>query len=251
LYYPISDRNRVAKEETLPVPGLYIAEFCQRLTELARQRVRAGEVSERELARRASISQPHMHNVLKGIRVLSPEAADRLMQALNMTVPQVLWLGGGIDAGDVAAVPYLRHRIGPGVAASFTSFRGYTPFPLRLISPLNQPLSADLSADLALPSEFRVGDLVLIDQNPALRVLPAPTSCWVVADSAGLRVRYVRRARGHISYASRPDSGDADWQPVSLQGRNILDIVRARIVWIGREMETSLAGPVGPSRGGD
>ncbi len=230
---------------------MYITEFCQRLTELARQRVRAGEVSERELARRAAISQPHMHNVLKGIRILSPEAADRLMRALNVTIPQVLWLGAGADAADVAAVPHLRHRIGPGVAASFASFRGYIPFPSRLIAPLSQALSANLSADLALPSDFRAGDLVLIDQNPALRVLLAPTSCWVVADSAGLRVRYLRRARGHLSYASHPDSSDADWQPISLQGRNILDIVRARIVWIGRELETPLAGPAGPARGAD
>ena len=58
------------------------------------------------------------------------------------------------------------------------------PFPKTLTSPLSEPLSAYLAADLALPSEYRAGDLVLLDQNPALRIIPAAASsvsCWVVA----------------------------------------------------------------------
>ncbi len=62
---------------------MYFRELHQRLIDVARERVRAGEFTERALARIAEVSQPHMHNVLKGIRALSPDSADRLMRALR------------------------------------------------------------------------------------------------------------------------------------------------------------------------
>ena len=224
------------------VSRLYILEFCQRLIELARERVHSGEVSERRLARLSAISQPHLHNVLKGIRTLSPEAADRLMRAMDITVPQVLWSGGGTDTSEISAIPLLRSRIGPGSAAAFDVFRGYMPFPAALINGLAAPVTAYLAADLALPAEYRAGDLVLLDQNPAMRREPPAHSGFIVAENAGLRVRYVRRARSALEVASQPKFS-GDWQTISLQGRDILDIVRARIVWISREMETPPAGP--------
>jgi hypothetical protein len=234
------------------IPGLYITEFCQRLVEMARERVHSGEVSERGLARRSTVSQPHLHNVLKGIRTLSPDAADRLMRAMGVTIPQVLWAGSGINTDEIRAVPILRSRIGPGTMAAFEAFRGYVPFPARLVVPLVEPVAAYLAADLAMPTEYRAGDMVLLDLNEAIRTAVPALACWIVAESAGLRVRYVRRVRGGLEVASLPVLSDRrDWRAISLQGRNILDIVRARIVWIGREMETPSAGPAGPARPGD
>ena len=49
-------------------------------------RIASGEVTERSLARLAGISQPHLHNVLKGIRTMTPDIADRLMSVLRITV---------------------------------------------------------------------------------------------------------------------------------------------------------------------
>lgn len=56
----------------------------QRLVEHLRQRVRSGEVTERSLARSAGVSQPHIHNVLKGKRMLSAKMADVLLRHLHM-----------------------------------------------------------------------------------------------------------------------------------------------------------------------
>src|SRR5205807_458087 len=42
--------------------------------------------TERGLARILGISQPQIHNVLKGARKLRPELADRLIRQLEMTV---------------------------------------------------------------------------------------------------------------------------------------------------------------------
>jgi hypothetical protein len=229
--------------------GIYAADFWRLLTELARGRIRSGLISERGLARQAGLSQPHLHNVLKGIRELSPQSADRLMRALDVTVPQVLWSEGGVDVAEIRPVPLLRERIGPGGAASLMDFAGYMPFPARTIAQIVDPVVAWLSEDVVLPAEFHPGDLILMDRDPEKRIVPAESRCWVVAEPAGLRVRCVRRIRDRIEIGN-----DREWRApgifraVSLEGRNILDIVMARIIWIGRELETPTEGQAGPPR---
>jgi plasmid maintenance system antidote protein VapI len=61
-----------------------------RLAANLRERVRGGEVTERGLARLTQMSQPHMHNVLKGKKVLSTDMADQVMQHLRMDVLDLL-----------------------------------------------------------------------------------------------------------------------------------------------------------------
>ncbi len=58
----------------------------QRLLEVLRQRVRSGAATERGLARDTGISQPHLHNVLKGRRLLSTEKADEVLRRLQLDV---------------------------------------------------------------------------------------------------------------------------------------------------------------------
>jgi hypothetical protein len=56
----------------------------QCLLEELRQRVRSGAATERGLARLSGISQPHLHNVLKGKRILSVEKADVVLRRLQI-----------------------------------------------------------------------------------------------------------------------------------------------------------------------
>jgi len=56
----------------------------QRLIEDLRHRVRSGQVTERSLALTTGVSQPHMHNVLKGKRLLSADMADEILRHLQM-----------------------------------------------------------------------------------------------------------------------------------------------------------------------
>ncbi len=69
--------------------------------------VRNGVATERGLAMRAGTSQPYLHNVLKGVRHMTPALADRLMLELNMTVADLL-AGGVLTA----------QRKGPGSEAA-------------------------------------------------------------------------------------------------------------------------------------
>ena len=60
-------------------------------------RIRNGELTERNLAKRIGMSQAHVHNVLKGARILTAEVADLLMLELNLTV------GDLVSGEDLAA----------------------------------------------------------------------------------------------------------------------------------------------------
>jgi len=55
-----------------------------RFIESLRARVRSGELTERGIARLTGVSQPHIHNVLKGKRLLSTETADEILLRLRL-----------------------------------------------------------------------------------------------------------------------------------------------------------------------
>jgi len=59
-------------------------EMQQRFVGFLRERVRSGQLTERGLARITGVSQPHIHNVLKGKRLLSPEMSDAILRNLRM-----------------------------------------------------------------------------------------------------------------------------------------------------------------------
>jgi hypothetical protein len=59
-------------------------ELHDRFIESLRARVRSGELTERGIARVSGISQPHIHNVLKGKRLLSTDAADEILRNLRL-----------------------------------------------------------------------------------------------------------------------------------------------------------------------
>lgn len=222
-----------------------VEEIFERIVDLARRRVRSGVVSERGLARLCGVSQPHIHNVLKNLRALSPASADRLLEALGVTAADLLWTVPEEIETEVRAAPMLAARLGAGNTLDFEKFRGFTPLPASLLRGLVEPVTVRLGPDLAMPSSLKAGDIALLDQNPVVRAAPAEPFLWVVSEPTGTRVRYVKVVAGRLQIGA--DVGpleSREWRLVR-HGVNVLEIVRARIVWIGREMEAPEAGPTG------
>ncbi len=65
---------------------LTFAEIQTRLISFVIAKIRNGEFTERGLARILGVSQPQMHNVLKGVRPLKPEFADVVLRQFGMGV---------------------------------------------------------------------------------------------------------------------------------------------------------------------
>jgi transcriptional regulator with XRE-family HTH domain len=74
--YPIAVRNSQHRMD--------FHELERRFLEHLRARVRSGELTERHLARITGVSQPHIHNVLKGKRTLSANTADVILHILHL-----------------------------------------------------------------------------------------------------------------------------------------------------------------------
>lgn len=72
--------------ETEVTPIMLMNDLLAALKSNLNGRIRNGELTERNLARRIGMSQAHVHNVLKGARILTAEVADLLMLELNLTV---------------------------------------------------------------------------------------------------------------------------------------------------------------------
>lgn len=67
-------------------------ELERQLISLMQAKVRSGEVTERALARSIGLSQPHIHNVLKGKRSLSLDTADAILQRLRVDLTDLIGL---------------------------------------------------------------------------------------------------------------------------------------------------------------
>jgi len=65
-------------------------ELQLRFIEHLRERVRSGELTERGLARMTGVSQPHIHNVLKGKRFFSLEKTDNILHELRLDLLDLL-----------------------------------------------------------------------------------------------------------------------------------------------------------------
>ena len=75
---------------------LDFGELHRRLIVYLQQTVQNGSMTERRLARITGISQPHIHQVLKGQKSLSTASADQILRALHNDILDFL------DAGDRA-----------------------------------------------------------------------------------------------------------------------------------------------------
>ncbi len=62
-----------------------------------RDRIHNGELTERGLAPWIGISQPHVHKVLKGVRNLSPEILDSILEYFQMSSAVLLAAAGYIE----------------------------------------------------------------------------------------------------------------------------------------------------------
>lgn len=141
-----------------------------------------------------------------------------------------------------SSIPLLVTRIGPGITPQFQNYCGYLPVPSGITQNLVNPVLARVAPDLSLPEAVLEGDTILLDQNPGRRAVPLMDSLYVVRNGLSANIRYARVAGGRLYLTNSRQAALQtilslnDWTAVQLQDRDILELIRARIVWISREM---------------
>lgn len=97
---------------------MYFGVLQDRLVARLKRRIQDGDCTERGLAHLTGISQPHIHNVLKGRRFFSPEIGDRILRKLQMSLLDLFEreeLEGLVVEGErhYREIPVLEGRLGP------------------------------------------------------------------------------------------------------------------------------------------
>jgi hypothetical protein len=207
------------------------------LIAVLRARVRNGELTERGLARLVGVSQPHIHNVLKGVRLLSPELGDQILQQLRISLLDLIareqieaHFNFAAPVGGYVYVPLLVGSIGPGWPwPTAVSENDRLPFPPSHVSLVANPIAARLAEDARMSEVFAAGDIALLDRSHHVRTDIDPEGFYVVKSGDGGIIRRIQ-VSGSSLFVIPEDSRrhPAGWQRFQLQGRQITQYVRAR-----------------------
>ena len=207
---------------------LCISQLIDRLMNRLRDRVRSGEITERGIARETGLSQPHVHNLLKGIRAPSPESADLLMRALQ---------GGLLALIGPEDIPHNFGAARPGRAPARSRSPRPVPWveglddagmlvPCKMIAEAPDPAAVRLGADSAMDI---AGGTVILDRSETSCHATDPASTYLVVVAGVGLLRYVRMGRRSVYLATKADlNRPAEWQAIAEP--RCPDLVRGRVI---------------------
>ena len=210
----------------------------RRLRERLAGLVRRGETSERRIARLSGYTQPHVHNVLKGTRRLSAELADGLLKACGLTVRDLL--EPGRPASGVLQVPVARGTLGPRERfPDLQESEGFHPFGAGFAGRFQQPVLVRVAGDEeSMHPLIRPGDLLLLDRSEEARRRPTFDDIWALALAGrGALCRCQVVGGALVLVADNPQARSNPPDHLPLARRNLLQVVRGRVVWLGREWD--------------
>jgi hypothetical protein len=215
-----------------------------RLLACVRNEVRNGELTERRFARLIGISQPHAHNVLKGVRNLSPEIFDLILKYLHLSLLDLAAIEE-IEAhlqrrrgrARVAEVPFLESSIGPGRPwPAGVNWRQSFPLPFSSATVPADLVMAKLAADPAMTATLGFFDIALLDISEQRVSSISPQGLYVIERRGEAVLRTIRSGTRNYYLV-----GDADldvpaaWERLALSPAQLGDAVKARVCWLGRE----------------
>lgn len=209
-----------------------------KLLAYVRNEIRNGELTERRLARLVGISQPHAHNVLKGVRTLSPQVFDLALKYLHLSLldlAPIEELEAQLDrrrqGPRVAEIPFLATPIGPGQPwPAQVDWRKTFPAPLSTVVVPADLRMASLSPDPAMAATLAAYDLALLDVSGHARSHLSAEGLYIVEGENEAVTRHIRSSpRGDCLVPDTALDNPAAWEFLNP------DAIKARVIWLGRE----------------
>jgi hypothetical protein len=224
-------------------PPVNFLVFQGRLLDTVRFRLRNGEWTERGLAHQLGVSQPHVHNVLKGIRTLTPALSDLLLHLLDMSLLDLVGAEELHRMEKLAAeVPV--HAV--GVAAG--TLGPWRPWPdldsamdfvhLRQsdLEDVESPVLVRLGED-AGPARFPGARMALLDRRVRALGFPAPRAIYAVEWNGAGHLARLRLEQEGLRPLGQLSLSASSLPPLLLTaGWDWRKLVRARLVWAGADL---------------
>ena len=224
--------------------GPTFGELQARLLEHVRLRIRNGELTERNLARTIGMSQPHVHNVLKGARALTPGMADLILSGLGLSA---IDMAKAAELGDclqrhkrtdslTTDIPVLRGLLGPGRPfPDTTDAAEWVRVPGQGLAGVSRPVLAGLDDEQG--SLWHGATMALLDLDEGRRACPERLSWYAVRWGGAGFIRQVEyrsgtlRILGQTAFAGPPGP-----ETIAVDRVGVLSVIRARVVWVGPDV---------------
>jgi hypothetical protein len=220
-----------------------------RLLTYVRDRIHNGELTERGFARMIGMSQPHMHNVLKGARNLSIQVSDSILNIFHMSILDLesleeleMNLKSRRSAEPAFEVPFLDTPIGPGIPGpAGIDPRQHFPTPFPTGTMLQGLVMARLAPDPQMVVALTGYDIALLDTSERERVKASPEGLYAVERHGEVVLRYLRPGARRYYLVTDAELASPDrWEQVSISRKDLPGLIKARVLWLGREKDRKL-----------
>jgi DNA-binding transcriptional regulator YdaS (Cro superfamily) len=220
-----------------------------RLLAYVRERIHNGDLTERGFARSIGISQPHAHNVLKGVRKLSPKISDSILRLFHISMVDLASLDE-LEANlrrrraqqPVAQLPFLESPIGPGKPwPAGANWLDRYPLPLRALTAPEGLVLVRLAPDSSMDRTLGGTDIAIVDTSGRARAEITPEGLYAIERAGEVLLRYLRP--GASCYYLVTDAAmnrPEHWDRIEVSQAELLTLVRARVVWLGKEEDRDL-----------
>lgn len=224
---------------------LTFATLHDRLLMAVRYRLNNGEYTERSLARQIGVSQPHVHNVLKGVRGFSTEFGDALMAGLDFSVLDLIEadeLGMALEerrprGRAMRMVPVLRGRLGPD--APFPDWDDITewfPMPGAAFDTAGRLALVEVGKDAELGPAFSRVDYALLSRDESSRASLLSRRWYAIQWRGAGLIRQLRtEAQRLVVLGQTTLNGRVGPAFLDLNEHSPLRVVRATVLWAGRD----------------
>lgn len=211
-----------------------------RLLQHLRARIQNGELTERSLARLSRISQPHIHNVLKGAKTLSTEFEDRILAALKISILDLfsteelrMHVSNGGSLRQYRALSVLDGFLGPGFPLPAQASHGEMhPVECSLLNGVVRPQLVRLAEDPEMAPFVNANQLVVLDYSETARLAPQPEMHYASLINGGGLVRILIKEGPRLFAATESTRQIRElWQELPAAD-DPLSIVRARVIWL-------------------
>ena len=205
-----------------------------------RTRIQNGEMTERSLARLTGISQPHIHNVLKGAKILSPELEDQILSSMKISILDLFSIdelrtqldrGGNMEK--YRAISVLDGLLGPSFPMPVQASRGEMhPVACSLLVNADGPQLVRLVEDPEMQPTVKANALVLLDRSERARLSPVAGEYYAVSINGSGVIRILHKVGCHFYAATeRTRELPNSWLELPC-GEEPLRHVHARVVWL-------------------
>ena len=211
----------------------------KRLLDLLIQRLRNGEITERGFARQIGVSQPHIHNVLSGRRILSSRMADRILAHLGISVLELYESVEIKKAAETVLADAFRIRMVP-LAGGRAGFGDDPPTldttKLWVFIWDNEAtgwqdlVGVVVGHDPNLSAPFRSGSMALVERNEHIRTDLVEGHWYLVYYSGQAIFRQVTRIDG------RWWAGEI---PLPMGRIALMSSVLGKAVWVGDDLRVA------------